>query len=69
MPKTEAQLRSIHKYDAKAYDKTLIRFKKGELDEIRTHAQKLGESLNGYITSATLRRMEAEGVKFSRPDA
>lgn len=45
------------RYEAKAYDKALIRFKAGELDAIRAAADAAGESLNGYITQAVRDRM------------
>lgn len=52
MPISEARKRANAKYNAKAYDKTMIRLYAGELDTIRNHAQQRGESLNGFICRA-----------------
>ena len=49
---TKAQREAVARYEAKTYDKTLIRLPKGQLNEIRTAAQTAGQSLNGYITIA-----------------
>lgn len=46
---TEAQNRAKMKYNAKAYDRAEIKFKKGEKAKIVAHAEALGMSLNAYI--------------------
>ena len=64
MPISEARKRANAKYNAKAYDKTMIRLYAGELDTIRNHAQQRGESLNGFIGRAireTIQRDNAAG--------
>lgn len=64
MPISEARKRANAKYNAKAYDKTMIRLYAGELDAIRDHAQQRGESLNGFIGRAireTIQRDNAAG--------
>lgn len=64
MPVSKAQAKAQAKYEAKAYDKTLIRLYAGELDTIRNHAQQRGESLNGFIGRAireTIQRDNAAG--------
>ena len=40
---------SKSKYNAKTYDRTLITFKKGQLEQVKQHAQSKGYSLNSYI--------------------
>lgn len=52
MALTTARKKANAKYEAKAYDKTLIRLPKGRLDEIRAHIEPAGESLNGFIGRA-----------------
>ncbi len=52
MAVSKAQIKATAKYEAKAYDKTLIRLPKGRLDEIRAHIEPAGESLNGFIGRA-----------------
>lgn len=58
---SKAQKKAVAKYEAKAYDKTLIRLPKGRLDEIRTHIEPTGESLNGFIGRAIDETMERDG--------
>ena len=64
MALSTARKKANAKYEAKAYDKTLIRLPKGRLDEIRAHIEPVGESLNGFIGRAineTMARDSAEG--------
>lgn len=61
MALTTARKKANAKYEAKAYDKTLIRLPKGRLDEIRAHIEPAGESLNGFIGRAILEAMERDG--------
>lgn len=61
MATSKARQRATAKYEAKAYDKTLIRLPKGRLDEIRAHIEPAGESLNGFIGRAITETMERDG--------
>lgn len=61
MALTTARKKANAKYEAKAYDKTLIRLPKGRLDEIRAHIEPAGESLNGFIGRAISETMERDG--------
>lgn len=61
MALTTARKKANAKYEAKAYDKTLIRLPKGRLDEIRAHIEHAGESLNGFIGRAILETMARDG--------
>ena len=63
MALTTARKKANAKYEAKAYDKTLIRLPKGRLDEIRAHIEPAGESLNGFINRAILETMERDNAK------
>lgn len=60
MALTTARKKANAKYEAKAYDKTLIRLPKGRLDEIRAHIEPAGESLNGFIGRAITEAMERD---------
>lgn len=60
MALTAARKKANAKYEAKAYDKTLIRLPKGRLDEIRAHIEPAGESLNGFIGRAISETMERD---------
>ena len=61
MAVSKAQIKATAKYEAKAYDKTLIRLPKCRLDEIRAHIEPAGESLNGFIGRAILEALERDG--------
>lgn len=67
MAVTKAQIKATAKYEAKAYDKTLIRLPKGRLDEIRAHIEPSGESLNGFIGRAILEAMQRDGGGAADP--
>lgn len=62
MPVSKAQAKAQAKWEAKAYDKTLIRLYAGELDTIRDHAQQRGESLNGFICRAIREQMRRDNA-------
>ena len=62
MAVSKAQQKAVAKYEAKAYDKTLIRLPKGRLDEIRAHIEHAGESLNGFIGRAIVETMARDGA-------
>lgn len=55
MTATKAKIRATSKYEKKAYFKTLVRFKAEDEKRIREAA---GESLNGFIVSAVLEKLE-----------
>lgn len=58
MGKTSAA--AVQRYEAKAYDKVLLRMKKGQRDQIKAAADAAGESVNAYIMAAVSARMEQE---------
>jgi len=60
---SKAQQKAVAKYEAKAYDKTLIRLPKGRLDGIKAHAAAQGESVNGFINRAIDHEMERDGQR------
>lgn len=47
-----------NKYNAKAYDRAIISFKKGEKDAVSAYAAGKGLSLNGYIMELIKADME-----------
>jgi predicted HicB family RNase H-like nuclease len=51
-PISKAQQKAVHKYVKENYDRLNISVPKGEKEEIQTHAQQRGESLNGFVTRA-----------------
>lgn len=58
MTVSKAQLKAKDKYEAKAYDKILLRIPKGKRDIIRAHAETRGESSNAFINRAIDETME-----------
>jgi predicted HicB family RNase H-like nuclease len=65
MPKTEAQRRATQKYDAKAYDRVELKVAKGKKAALQAHAERKGESLNGFVNRAIDEALERdnEGVE------
>lgn len=51
---------SINKYMAKVYDRINLTVPKGKKDEIKAHADKHGESVNGFINKAIDEKMERD---------
>ena len=71
MPVSKAQQKATAKYEAKVYDKTLIRLPKGHLDTLKAYAAARGESVNGFIGRAIAEAMERDsgGGTESRANA
>lgn len=57
MPSSKAQQRATNRYIAKTYDRLNIIVPKGQKAVIQAHADRAGESVNGYVTGAVLQRM------------
>ena len=49
-----------NEYISKAYDRINLTVKKGRKDEISDHAQKKGESVNGFINRAITETIERD---------
>lgn len=60
MAVSEARRRANEKWNAKAYDEIKVRVAKGRKDEIKTHANKQGESVNGFVNRAIDEAMEQD---------
>ena len=52
MTVSKAQKAATAKYEAKVYDKVLVRLPRGKKNEIDSHIKPRGESLNGFINRA-----------------
>lgn len=59
--KGSAQTRAKNKYNAKAYDSLRVVVKKGRKEVLKAHAEKHGESLNGFINRAIDEAIERDG--------
>lgn len=60
MPASKAQQKAVAKYMKENYDNFQIRMPKGKKEQIKIHAEKQGESLNGYINRAIHETMERD---------
>ena len=49
---SKAQQKAVAKYMKNNYDELKIRVPKGEKEQIKSHADKQGESLNGFVKRA-----------------
>lgn len=64
MTVSKAQQRATAKYEAKVYDKLLLRLPKGQKDTIQAHAAAREESVNGFINRAIAEAIEASKNPF-----
>ncbi len=60
MPASKAQQRAVSKYMKENYDEIKVRVDKGRKTEIKAHADKQGESINGFINRAIDETMERD---------
>lgn len=63
MAYTQASNKAVQKYSAKAYDQVKVLVKKGERDKLKAHAEKQGESLNGFINRAIQETIQRDDDK------
>ncbi len=61
MGKTSAAVK--RKYNDKTYDRFNLFFPKGEKEKLREHAEKNGESLNGFINRAIREAVERDNAR------
>jgi predicted HicB family RNase H-like nuclease len=64
-----AQTRAQNKYINKVYDRINLLVDKGNKDKIKAHADKQGESLNGFINRAISETMERDEERRCSPYA
>lgn len=60
---SESQRKAVAKYMKKNYDELKVRVQKGQKEVIKAHADRRGESLNGFIKRAideTIQRESGE---------
>lgn len=61
---SKAQQKAVHKYVKNNYDRVELTVKpKGKKDEIRSHAEQHGESLNSFINRAIDETMKRDSKK------
>lgn len=61
MPVSAAQKKATAKYEQQKYDKVLLRLDKGQKEVIKAHAEKNGESVNGFVKRAIDETMQRDG--------
>lgn len=69
MPVSKAQQKATNKYISKAYDRINLTLPKGRKDIIQSHAETLGESVNGFINRAINETMERDGSAPAAPQS
>lgn len=60
-PTSKAQQKAVHKYVKNNYDRVNLTLYKGYKGKIKAHAERQGETLNGFINRAISEVMEREG--------
>lgn len=58
-----ARIKANNAYNAKAYDRINIAVPKGDKAKIQAHAEKQGESVNGFVKRAINETMERDDGK------
>lgn len=60
MPASKAQQRAVTKYMQKNYDQIQVRTPKGKKEQVQSHAETRGESVNAFINRAIDETMQRE---------
>ena len=60
MTASMAQQRAVNKYMKENYDEIKVRTEKGKKDQIKIHAERKGESVNGFINRAIDEQMQRD---------
>ena len=66
---TKAQQKAVQKYKKNNYDRFELLTPKGNKDKIKAHAEKQGESLNGFVNRAISEAMERDEERRCSPYA
>lgn len=69
MPVSKAQQKAVAKYMKNNYDELKIRVSKGEKDKIKAHAEKNGESLNGFVNRAIDETIKRDTMEYAEDKA
>lgn len=62
MTVSKAQKVATAKYEAKAYDKVLVRLPRGKKREIEAVAKPKGQSVNGFISEAIDEKLQRDNT-------
>ena len=58
--KSDAQRRAVARYNSTHYEQVLIRVEAGQKEEIKAHAESMGESLNAFLNRAVVETIERD---------
>lgn len=58
---SRARIEANNRYNAKVYDRINVVVPKGRKDIIKAHAEKNGESVNGFVNRAINETMQRDG--------
>lgn len=62
MTVSKAQKAATAKYEAKVYDKVLVRLPRGKKSEIEAAAKPNGQSVNGFISEAIDEKLQRDNT-------
>ena len=62
MTVSKAQKAATAKYEAKVYDKVLVRLHRGKKSEIKAAAKPKGQSVNGFISEAIDEKLQRDNT-------
>lgn len=60
MPISKSNQKAVNKYVKNNYDRINVTMPKGKKDDIKTHAEAQGESVNAFINRAISNQMEQD---------
>ena len=64
----KSQTKAQNKYISKAYDRINLTTPKGNKEQIKAHAEKVGESVNGFINRAITETIDRDNQKIIEDD-
>ena len=65
MPVSKAQQQAVTRYVKSKYDRFGLTMPKGQLEEIKAHAEANGQSVNSFINRAIAEAMERDNAAAS----
>ena len=63
---SRARIEANNRYNAKAYDRINVAVPKGRKDIIKAHAEKNGESVNGFVNRAINETIQRDSESFHK---
>lgn len=66
VPTTKAGQRAVARYTRENYDRINVTLPKGQREELKIHAEKHGESVNGFIKRAIDETIERDNANCSK---